>query len=178
MTLPLDGRRIALAEGRQLEELAALLAKEGATPLRVPLISILDAPDPAPVAPRPTQLQLVTPHPVIEIADVVKAYGTGRVQVTALAGVTLIDERTFDGTIEARVGPISGDFGFRAHIVDSDPPRQLKAEVEPCSGHGPRYWPARVRLAGQQPSSSRTAAMVIAARTAAKSMAGVGVTPG
>ena len=49
MTLPLEGRTVALAEGRQLEELAALLAKEGATPLRVPLISILDAPDPAPV---------------------------------------------------------------------------------------------------------------------------------
>src|SRR3954471_15673598 len=49
MTLPLEGRTVALAEGRQLEELAAMLAKEGATPLRVPLISILDAPDPAPV---------------------------------------------------------------------------------------------------------------------------------
>src|SRR5437660_8494373 len=49
MTLPLEGRTVALAEGRQLEDLAALLAKEGATPLRVPLISILDAPDPAPV---------------------------------------------------------------------------------------------------------------------------------
>src|SRR4051794_8896642 len=49
MTLPLDGRRIALAEGRQLEELAGLLVREGATPLRYPLLSILDAPDPAPV---------------------------------------------------------------------------------------------------------------------------------
>src|SRR5947209_20086435 len=49
MTLPLHGRRIALAEGRQLEELADLLAREGATPLRYPLLSILDAPDPAPV---------------------------------------------------------------------------------------------------------------------------------
>jgi uroporphyrinogen-III synthase len=49
MTLPLEGRTVALAEGRQLEELAAMLAKEGATPLRVPLISIHDAPDPVPV---------------------------------------------------------------------------------------------------------------------------------
>jgi uroporphyrinogen-III synthase len=49
MTLPLHGRRIALAEGRQLEEMADLLAREGATPLRYPLLSILDAPDSAPV---------------------------------------------------------------------------------------------------------------------------------
>jgi uroporphyrinogen-III synthase len=49
MTLPLEGRTVALAEGRQLEELARLLEKEGATPLRCPLVSILDAPDRAAV---------------------------------------------------------------------------------------------------------------------------------
>src|SRR5262245_6122445 len=49
MTLPLAGRTVALAEGRQLEELAQMLEKEGATALRCPLVSILDAPDPAPV---------------------------------------------------------------------------------------------------------------------------------
>jgi uroporphyrinogen-III synthase len=49
MTRPLEGRTVALAEGRQLEELADMLAKEGATPLRCPMVSILDAPDPAPV---------------------------------------------------------------------------------------------------------------------------------
>src|SRR5262249_47129832 len=48
-SLPLEGRRVALAEARQLDELAALLAKEGATPLPCPLVSILDADDPAPV---------------------------------------------------------------------------------------------------------------------------------
>src|SRR5262245_48803494 len=47
--LPLEGRREALAEGRQLEELAQMLEKEGATTLRCPMVSILDAPDPAPV---------------------------------------------------------------------------------------------------------------------------------
>jgi uroporphyrinogen-III synthase len=45
----LHGRKVALAEGRQLEELAQLLEKEGATPLRCPMVSILDAPDPGPV---------------------------------------------------------------------------------------------------------------------------------
>jgi uroporphyrinogen-III synthase len=49
MTTPLSGRTIALAEGRQLEELASLLETEGAAVLRCPLLSILDAPDPAPV---------------------------------------------------------------------------------------------------------------------------------
>jgi uroporphyrinogen-III synthase len=49
MTHPLQGRTIALAEGRQLEELAQMLEKEGATPLRCPMVSILDAPDAEPV---------------------------------------------------------------------------------------------------------------------------------
>lgn len=49
MTRPLEGCRVALAEGRQLEELARLLEKEGAAPLRCPMLSILDAPDAAPV---------------------------------------------------------------------------------------------------------------------------------
>ena len=48
MTLPLTNRTIALAEGRQLEELAAMLEKEGAVALRYPLLSILDAPDDTP----------------------------------------------------------------------------------------------------------------------------------
>jgi uroporphyrinogen-III synthase len=49
MSGPLSGLTVALAEGRQLEELAQLLEKEGAIPLRCPMVSILDAPDPAPV---------------------------------------------------------------------------------------------------------------------------------
>jgi len=49
MSAPLHNRTIALAEGRQLEELAQMLEKEGATVLRCPMVSILDAPDPEPV---------------------------------------------------------------------------------------------------------------------------------
>src|SRR5271156_2695441 len=49
MTMPLQGRTIALAEGRQLEELAQMLEKEGATALRCPMVSIMDAPDERPV---------------------------------------------------------------------------------------------------------------------------------
>ncbi|HEV3261245.1 MAG TPA: uroporphyrinogen-III synthase [Gemmataceae bacterium] len=49
MTSALEGLTIALAEGRQLEELAQMLEKEGARPVRCPMVSILDAPDAAPV---------------------------------------------------------------------------------------------------------------------------------
>src|ERR1051325_2959051 len=60
MTPPLTNRTIALAEGRQLEELAAMLEKEGATTLRCPLLAILDAPDDAPVLAWLDQLQAGT----------------------------------------------------------------------------------------------------------------------
>lgn len=47
--MSLANKTIALAEGRQLEELAQMLEKEGARPLRCPLLSILDAPDDTPI---------------------------------------------------------------------------------------------------------------------------------
>jgi uroporphyrinogen-III synthase len=47
--MSLEDRIVALAEGRQIEDLAGMLEREGATILRCPLLSILDAPDPAPV---------------------------------------------------------------------------------------------------------------------------------
>src|SRR5437868_1041096 len=50
MIRPLEGRVVAVAEGRQLEELVRMLEAEGAVPLRCPLLNILDAPDPGPVA--------------------------------------------------------------------------------------------------------------------------------
>jgi uroporphyrinogen-III synthase len=49
MVGPLDGKVVALAESRQLEDLAAMLEKEGASTLRVPMVAILDAPDTAPI---------------------------------------------------------------------------------------------------------------------------------
>lgn len=47
--MSLANRTIALAEGRQLEELAAMLEKDGASVLRCPLVSILDPADDGPV---------------------------------------------------------------------------------------------------------------------------------
>src|SRR5262249_25627422 len=49
MTLLLAGRTEALADGHQLAQPTALLEAEGAQALRVPMLRILDAPDPAPV---------------------------------------------------------------------------------------------------------------------------------
>jgi uroporphyrinogen-III synthase len=46
---PLRGRTIAVAESRELEVFAGLLERRGARILRYPLVTILDAPDPAPV---------------------------------------------------------------------------------------------------------------------------------
>jgi uroporphyrinogen-III synthase len=65
MTLPLANRTIALAEGRQLEELAQMLEKEGARAVRCPLLSILDAPDPAPVLSWLAELTAGTFHWVV-----------------------------------------------------------------------------------------------------------------
>jgi len=45
----LAGRVIAVPESRELEVFAGLLERRGATVLRYPLVSIIDAPDPAPV---------------------------------------------------------------------------------------------------------------------------------
>lgn len=45
MTLPLANKTIAVAEGRQLEDLARMLEQEGAAVLRCPLVSILDPAD-------------------------------------------------------------------------------------------------------------------------------------
>ena len=45
----LAGLRIALAETRELDRMAAILEADGARTIRCPLVSILDAPDPAPV---------------------------------------------------------------------------------------------------------------------------------
>jgi uroporphyrinogen-III synthase len=47
--MTMNGRTIALAEGRQLEDLVQMLEKEGATTLRCPMLSILDNPEEGPV---------------------------------------------------------------------------------------------------------------------------------
>lgn len=50
--------------------------------------------------------------------------------VPGVEEVTQIDDHTFDGTISATVGPMSGKFVLRATIVDSVPPGELTARVQ------------------------------------------------
>jgi len=49
MRRPLEGRTIAFLEGRQKDDLAALLEKEGARSYPCPIVRMIDAPNPAPV---------------------------------------------------------------------------------------------------------------------------------
>jgi len=50
--------------------------------------------------------------------------------IPGLQSAAQIDDHTFDGVIEATVGPISGKFSFRAQIIESDPPRELVAHID------------------------------------------------
>ena len=44
--------------------------------------------------------------------------------------VVKINDRTFEGGMSAKVGPVSGDFSFRAEIVEAEEPVRLAARVE------------------------------------------------
>mgnify|MGYP001469660313 CR=1 FL=1 len=44
--------------------------------------------------------------------------------------VTRVDDRTFEGAMKARVGPMSGEFAFRAQIVENNPPTHLRVLIE------------------------------------------------
>ena len=76
---PLAGRVVALPETRELDRLAELLEAEGARAWRCPLVSILDAPDPAPV--EAWLRELVAGH----LDDVVLLTGEGLRRMMALA---------------------------------------------------------------------------------------------
>ncbi len=44
--------------------------------------------------------------------------------------VRQIDDKTFEGTLAATVGPISGKFNFRSTILESKPPEQMVVRTE------------------------------------------------
>jgi len=98
MTRPLEGRTVALAEGRQLEELAEMLEKEGATALRCPMVSMLDAPDAGPVeawlgelmAGRFATVVLLTGEGLRRLIGFAERAGTRDAVVAALAKVRTV----------------------------------------------------------------------------------------
>jgi uroporphyrinogen-III synthase len=95
MTRPLEGKVVALAEGRQAEDLARLLEAEGAVPLRCPMLSIRDAPDAAAVrawleeliAGRFDLVILMTGEAVRRLRGVAERAGQGGAFVAALGRV-------------------------------------------------------------------------------------------
>src|SRR5262245_5159865 len=98
MSLPLEGRTVALAEGRQLEELAGLLQQEGAAVLRCPMLSITDAPDAAAVeawlgdliAGRLGLVVLMTGEAVRRLAGFAERAGLSAAYVEALGRTRLL----------------------------------------------------------------------------------------
>jgi uroporphyrinogen-III synthase len=112
MKRPLEGRSVALAEGRQLEELAALLAAEGAEPLRYPLLSMLDAPDAGPVnawldgliAGRLDLLVLMTGEAVRRLAGLAERGGRKDAFVEALGKVATLTRGPKPGKALAELG--------------------------------------------------------------------------
>jgi uroporphyrinogen-III synthase len=90
----LQGRTVALAESRQLEELVRLLEAEGATALRCPMLGILDAPDEAAVqrwlddlvAGRLDLLVLMTGEAVRRLVQAAERAGRQEAVVAAIGG--------------------------------------------------------------------------------------------
>ena len=70
--------------------------------------------------------------------------------------VTQIDDRTFDGVIQASVGPMTGKFSFRANIVESEPPRELNARVEGTDSVTKSILTADMAMTLEAPSAEQT----------------------
>src|ERR1022692_2081173 len=112
MTLPLANRTVALAEGRQLEELVQMLEKEGAAALRCPMLSMLDAPDETPVLAWLDQLQagvldwvvLLTGEGLRRLLTCADRHGRRDACIAALAKVRTITRGPKPGKAMKEVG--------------------------------------------------------------------------
>lgn len=91
-TSALQGRRIAVPEARQLSILVELLRRRGAEVVQIPLVAILDAPDPAPVlawvqrfiAQPPDLLILLTGEGLTRLLDLAERKGLKEAFIAAL----------------------------------------------------------------------------------------------
>lgn len=112
MPQTLEGRTIALAEGRQIEELARMLESDGATVLRCPLLSILDAPDPAPVLAwlrelcddRFALVVLMTGEALKRLLDFAQRDGLRDASIAALARTRIITRGPKPGQVLKEIG--------------------------------------------------------------------------
>lgn len=95
---PLQGRRVALPESRQLDVLAELFERRGATVLRVPLVAILDSPRRQEVedwlrnfiADTPDYLVILTGEGLRRLCGFAERMGMKSQFVTALGRVTTV----------------------------------------------------------------------------------------
>ena len=112
MSRSLDGRTIALAESRQLEELAQMLQSEGATALRCPMLSIVDAPDPAPVlawlrelcADRFAYVVLMTGEALRRLLHFAEREGSREACIAALARTKILTRGPKPGKVLKEIG--------------------------------------------------------------------------
>ncbi|MBA4191218.1 MAG: uroporphyrinogen III synthase HEM4 [Planctomycetaceae bacterium] len=147
MPLPLEGRIVALAETRQLEDLAAMLTKEGATPVRVPLVAILDAEDPAPVitwlrdliADRFTTLVFMTGEGIRRLVAAGEAAGIRDEVVAALGRVKTITRGPKPGQALRQLGltpSVVADAPTTAGLVSTLSRQSLQGQTVGVQFHG------------------------------------------
>lgn len=76
--------------------------------------------------------------------------------VPGVADVRQLDERTFEGTIRASVGPIDGQFAFRSVVVRADFPADLVVDVEGVDSVTGSRLVTHVEALLSEPSPGRT----------------------
>lgn len=69
-------------------------------------------------------------HPRDEVWDFVLDIHKFSSCMPGLDSINQIDDRTFEGVISAKVGPMSGKFSFRSTITDSNPKESLTVSIE------------------------------------------------
>ena len=136
----LAGRRIVVPETREIELLAGMLEKHGAAVVRCPLVAILDAADPAPVARLDRALRRRPPD------DLILFTGEGLQRLNKLAGTAGLSEnvrrgaraspqdhsRAETGAAAARVGPEARPAG-RAADHGGDHRRLVQGNARPAA---------------------------------------------
>lgn len=149
--LVLQGRTIALPETRELDVFARLLESRGATTLRCPLISILDAPDQGPV------LEWLRRCVAGELDDLILLTGEGLRRLLGFAGRAGIEEAFVRRLGEMRKitrGPkparVLRDLGLTSDLAAAAPTTEgVIAALRPLDLRGRRVG---VQLYGTEPN--------------------------
>src|ERR1700722_12891680 len=92
----LEGRRIVVPETREIEVLAGMLERHGATVIRCPLVAIRDVADPAPIAAWLERFVAAPPD------DLILFTGEGLQRLNALAAIAGLSEKFVAALGQAR----------------------------------------------------------------------------